>query len=269
MMDARAVCGKNAVGTFPFGSPVLRLVQEDRRPKRVFVLGVYASAVHARWVGPDGKERVKALAVASEPTIFWDGSGASEIIRHIALPTAVGRLEAAEPKLNGASGRSLDEDFLDPLRVGRPDAWLCDLVPYSCSNEQQRDAIQRAYDPVKEAWGLPAISVPAVPPSFADDARRAEVLVEVEEAQPEVIVLLGDQPIRHWLAAYVARRRRLSDFGKTPETYGRLHPMVINEKKYRVLPLAHPRQVGGLGTHSAMWRELHRNWRALVAPGLL
>ena len=34
---------------YPFGEKVHRLVQEDRSPKRVFVLGVYASAVHAKW----------------------------------------------------------------------------------------------------------------------------------------------------------------------------------------------------------------------------
>jgi hypothetical protein len=233
------------------------------------VLGVYASAVHARWLGRDGKERVKALAVASEPTIFWDGSGASELIRNIALPAAAGRLEAAEPKFNGPSGRSLDEDFLAPLRVGRSDAWLCDLVPYSCSNDGQREAVLREYDPMKETWGLAPVSTPIVPSSFADDTRRGEVLGELEEAQPEVIVLLGDKPIRHWLAAYAPRWRRLSDFGKTPNTYGRLHPMTINQKSYMVLPLAHPRQVGALGKHSAKWHELHRSWRMLVAPCLL
>ena len=55
------------IGTFPFGEPVRIVAQEDRTPKRVFVLGVYASAVHARWVGVDGKGIIKALAVASEP----------------------------------------------------------------------------------------------------------------------------------------------------------------------------------------------------------
>jgi hypothetical protein len=34
---------------FPFGETVRPLVQQDRSPKKVFVLGVYASAVHARW----------------------------------------------------------------------------------------------------------------------------------------------------------------------------------------------------------------------------
>jgi hypothetical protein len=32
---------------------------------------VYASAVHGRWINKDGEEPVKALAVASEPEIFW------------------------------------------------------------------------------------------------------------------------------------------------------------------------------------------------------
>ena len=37
-----------------------RLIQEDRTPKKVFVLGVYASAVHARWM-KDGKVKCAAL----------------------------------------------------------------------------------------------------------------------------------------------------------------------------------------------------------------
>jgi hypothetical protein len=36
---------------FPFGEVVRPVVQQDRRAKSVFVLGVYASAVHARWPG--------------------------------------------------------------------------------------------------------------------------------------------------------------------------------------------------------------------------
>ena len=32
---------------FPFGQKLHPLVQEDTSPKKVFVLGVYASAVHA------------------------------------------------------------------------------------------------------------------------------------------------------------------------------------------------------------------------------
>lgn len=35
---------------FPFGEELKPVLQQDRTPKKVFVLGVYASAVHARWV---------------------------------------------------------------------------------------------------------------------------------------------------------------------------------------------------------------------------
>lgn len=54
---------------YPFGQHVQSLVQQDRTPKKVFVLGVYASAVHARWK-KYGKTICPALAVASEPRIF-------------------------------------------------------------------------------------------------------------------------------------------------------------------------------------------------------
>ena len=43
---------------FPFGETVHPLVQQDRGPKKVFVLGVYASAVHARW-RKDWKSRTR------------------------------------------------------------------------------------------------------------------------------------------------------------------------------------------------------------------
>ena len=34
---------------YPFGEELKQVVQQDRTPKKVFVLGVYASAVHAKW----------------------------------------------------------------------------------------------------------------------------------------------------------------------------------------------------------------------------
>ena len=69
---------------FPFGQELHPLVQKDTSPKKVFVLGVYASAVHARWK-KDGQIICQALAVASEPRIFWDGNPeeAKQIITEI------------------------------------------------------------------------------------------------------------------------------------------------------------------------------------------
>ena len=79
---------------YPFGQVVHPLRQQDRTPKKIFVLGVYASAVHARWKR-NGKTECSALAVASEPRIFWDGNieEAKEIIRKISIPISMALLQ--------------------------------------------------------------------------------------------------------------------------------------------------------------------------------
>lgn len=89
---------------YPFGEKVHRLVQEDRSPKRVFVLGVYASEVHAKWK-KGNKIICQALAVASEPRIFWDGNPeeAKRIIDRIQIPAVLGELIPASRQLNGPS----------------------------------------------------------------------------------------------------------------------------------------------------------------------
>src|SRR5437870_1786553 len=101
---------------FPFGQPLQKVEQKNRTKMKAFVLGVYASAVHAKWIGADGKIKVSALAVASEPSIFWAGENAQETISGIEIPMELGRLGVpANPSLNGASGRALDEFYLKPL----------------------------------------------------------------------------------------------------------------------------------------------------------
>lgn len=254
-------------GTYPFGAKLRSVVQQDRGPKRVFVLGVYASAVHAKWIGTAGRVLVRALAVASEPSIFWNGEGADRIIEGIDVPAKAGRLAPADAAHNGPSGRSMDSDFLEPLRITRAEAWLCDLVPHTCLNPKQLVAIDREYEPRRHALGLPAVQLPDVPRSFADDARRSEIVAEIEESQAEVIVLLGDQPIRHFLSHFDRRWHRLSDISEGG--YGRIHRARIAGVERNVLPLAHPRQVAALGTHSKAWRARHVEWIRTNAPTLL
>ncbi|MHC4619376.1 MAG: hypothetical protein ACYTEQ_16645 [Planctomycetota bacterium] len=259
----------NTVGTFPFGQPVRVLVQQDRAPKRAFVLGVYASAVHARWIGEDGKERVKSLAVASEPEIFWRGDGAQEIVQDIPLPEGLGKLAAAERRFNGPSGIALDELILAPLGLTRADAWLCDLVPHSCTNAQQQRAIERAYLPLVQEGRLPPVSVPPVPTRWTDEPRRQAILQEILDSEARVLILLGDVPIRWFLSFHDRRRKRLATFGADPRSYGRLHRLNLPGLEIHVLPLAHPRQAARLGRSSASWYDVHRSWRDSVAPGLL
>jgi len=250
---------------YPFGAALRRVAQADRARKRVFLLGVYASAVHARWVDAKGKTLITALAVASEPYIFWRGDDTERILAGIVVPQGAGALRPASERLNGPSGRALDDGILAPLGLSRSDVWLCDLVPHTCLNPKQKAALEREYLPRMAQHGLPPVTLPEVPKSFADAARRAEVLAELEESDADVVVFLGDEPIRHWLAHYDGRRKKLSAFGD----YGRLHELTLGSRTRQVLPLAHVRQIGALGAHSQRWKAAHAEWAARVAPSLL
>lgn len=245
---------------FPFGSPLRDVEQTDRTPKPVFVLGVYSSAVHARWIGADGKTRVRALAVASEPSIFWRGEGADEIVSAIPIPRGAGSLVPAPAAMNGPSGRSLDGEFLEPLGIDRGSAWLCDLLPHACLNPDQAKALARAYAPLTTSHGLPPVTLPSVPKKFADRARLAAIAAEIAQCRPSIVVTLGDVPLAEFVALFAPQMRTLRTFGAGATQYGRLHDVTIDGVRTRLLPLAHPRQVSGLGRHSPEWRAAHERW---------
>lgn len=246
--------------SFPFGEPVNLVLQPDRTPKRVFVLGVYASAVHARWVDTNQHTRIQALAVASEPYIFWRGENAAEIINRIPIPTELGHLLPALPKLNGPSGIALDELFLHPLGLERDQAWLCDLVPHSCLNPKQKFAIEREYCPLIERYSLPQVTLPPVPKKLADATRVRDILSELEDSNADTIILLGNEPIKWFSSHFAPQWVTLSAFGGDIASYGQLHNITINSKVYQLLPLVHPRQAARLGSHSSAWFEVHQAW---------
>lgn len=246
--------------TFPFGQPVTTVDQKDTKSKKVFVLGVYASAVHAKWLSPRGKTVITALAVASEPYIFWRGDNPEKIISKIKIPTAIGTLVPAAKNLNGPSGNALDDLFLTPLGVTRENSWLCDLVPHSCLNPSQKAALDREYEPLRKKHKLPKVTLPRVPKVLADDKRRAQILKEIKKCDPKTIVLLGNEPIKWFLQHHDPSYTTLSDFGDTPETYGKPHKIKIDDNTYNVIALCHPRQAARLGSHSAKWNELHTKW---------
>jgi hypothetical protein len=246
--------------TFPFGQQVRKVIQQDRTKKRVFVLGVYASAVHAQWIDSNNKSKVKALAVASEPYIFWRGDNADEIIDQIDIPNELGKLIPANEQYNGPSGIALDELILKPLGLTRSDVWLCDLLPHSCVNPSQRKAIINNYEPFVGQYKLPIPSVPEVPGQLTDGKRRAAILEELIESGADTLVLLGDKPIIWFLKYYDQRWKKLSDFSQNEDSYGQLHSTQIKRKTFRILPLAHPRQIAKLGRSSAKWYEYHQTW---------
>ena len=246
---------------FPFGEKLHRLVQEDRTPKKVFVLGVYASAVHARWM-KDGTVICPALAVASEPRIFWDGNEveAREIIGRIKIPAELGTLSPAGKNLNGPSAKVLDEQILAPLGFSRKDAWLCDLLPESRINSGQKKAIERCYNKYIGQYDLKPVTVPERKSKFCDARRAAEILDELKESDARLLVLLGDIPIKQFLKTvadipYSSLQEYVDLYG-----YGNPTDVSIQGKTIKVLPLAHPRQIGALGTHSEKWYRMHQDW---------
>ena len=246
---------------FPFGQKLHPLVQEDRTPKKVFVLGVYASAVHARWK-KDGQIICQALAVASEPRIFWDGNPdeAKQIIQKVAIPPELGSLEPAGRQLNGPSAKVLDENILAPLGFTRKDAWLCDCLPETRINSSQAKVIRERYDPLAEQYGLNPVTIPKRPVTFCDQRRSEEITDELLQSQAELLVLLGDIPIAQYLnkvadVPYSSLSQYADLYG-----YGNATQAVIQGKIFKILPLAHPRQIGALGLHSEKWNAAHRAW---------
>lgn len=246
---------------YPFGEIVHPLVQSDRSPKKIFVLGVYASAVHARW-RKGNKVMSPALAVASEPRIFWDGNPqeAAEIIGRINIPKEMGTLEPAGSHLNGPSAKTLDNNILAPLGFTREDAWLCDLLPETRLNPNQIKVIKKEYEPEAKKYKLNEVNIPPRPSIFCNKARCVEIVTELEESQAETLIPLGDIPIRQFLNQVAdVKFKNLQEYVKL-HGYGHSSPVTINYKTYKVLPLAHPRQIGALGYHSAKWHKLHQKW---------
>lgn len=248
---------------FPFGQELRKVEQKDRSPKKAFVLGVYASAVHARWVDKNGNQVVSALAVASEPEIFWRGDHAENIISGITIPDELGTLTVPkDSRLNGPSGRALDEKFLKPLDLNWSDVWLCDLLPYSRVNENQKKAIDSHYNQeLIQKYKLSPATIPLFDKKELNSApRRTEILQELEDSKAETLILLGDLPIYWFLRYYDKRYSRLAQFVEKDDDYGKPTPFIINGKKYDVIPLCHPRQADRLGASSTHWGQLHDHW---------
>ena len=243
--------------TFPFGQPIVPVKQvDDGLPKKLFILGVYASAVHVKWYGPDGKLYIRAMAVASEPEIFWRGDDeyVRDVIRRINLDPKYGYLEPADRSFNGPSGICLDENYIIPLGLSRNDVWLCDLLPESRKNKSQERALINKYDNFVNI----SYNFPTLPRCIADESRINEIVTELEQSGAKHILLLGDEPIKYFLQRFKSEITKLSSIAR----YGQEIECCINGTCYKVICLAHPRQTARLGKSNLHWWEKHQEWIA-------
>jgi uracil-DNA glycosylase len=249
----------NDLGIFPFGNPVKKVEQKDRIPKKVFVLGVHSSAINVRWITHDEKTFVMALAIDNEPDIYWRGSPAyiNRIINRLNFPEELGSLTPAHKDLNGAEGRALDYNLLEPLGLERKHTWLSNLIPFAIANKSQRKAI-RKYTFFKDKFKLPTptIKPDVIKSKLIDRKRIEEIAEEIKESKAELLITLGDLPLHHFVKYFDKSMSSLSSF----EKYGKLHDVKITDKQMLLLPVVHPRQAGRKGKYSQRWYGYHDYW---------
>ena len=90
--------------------------QADRGPKRVFVLGVQARAVHARWCDWRKADR-QGCGGGLPPCVFWCGDGWKRFSRESHVPPQAGYREPPAGNLDGPSRKSIDEHSLRPFEL--------------------------------------------------------------------------------------------------------------------------------------------------------
>lgn len=250
---------------FPFGERAYESKQISKSPKEVFVLGSYTQAIYAKWLDPNGSLITNAIAVASEPHIFWDGydSKSEEIISRINIPNNLGYLEIADQEYNGQLGRPLDKYYLSPLGFKREDSWLCNLIPYYRLNKQQEEVIDKYYKPKINNYYLPRPSIRKLKLELTNDKRRNGILEELETSKADTIILQGDQPIKWFLDSYIDKPiKNLENFAKS---YGECCEYIINSKKYNIFALFNPKIFSGSGSYSAQCRKTHLEWMKNIA----
>ena len=152
---------------------------------------------------------------------------------------------------------------VDPLGVTREEAWLCYLIPYPCMNSNQEKAVDRCYQPEVSRYRFPKCTVPSITQTkhAFQWNRCTEIMQEIIESHCDTIILLGDLPIKYWLAHHT-KFRKLADFGDTDERYGRMHDIKVNGRDFNILPLVSPQQAGKFGRANKHWYSLHAQWMA-------
>lgn len=248
---------------FPFGRPVRPCPPSASKPKKVFVLGAYPSALHVSWTPPAGSglKRIQAIAVDNEPEPFWNGR--DQAARVDAWKSSVGfRPEwgtvSLAGKLNGSSGEWVDQNVFGALGVARADCWVTDcLDTYRCS-EGLSQRLENTYALAVEKLGLPSADL-EVHPSEAQIVEEAvrlhrdRLMGELAACRPDIVVTLGNAALR--VARELVEGLELRALVADAASYGRVHVAGAQGRPLKVLPLAHP-------AAPAPYQALHTAWAA-------
>jgi hypothetical protein len=252
---------------FPFGQCVKESQPEMASKQKLFILGAYPSALHIVWQPPAPHRRISALAVDNEPEVFWDGCDQEKFIARwmdvVGFESSWGNIGAAG-KLNGSSGRWVNENILIPFHATRADTFLTDCLNTYCSSIAGAGRISDTYTPFAANHALPTAHLPRHPNENeivkeARDLHTARLTREIQAVQPAKIVTLGNAALR------VLRHLLAPTSGPTPHqlspdsvSYGK--PFRINIGGVNGVewwPLAHP-------AAPAAYQEVHQRWKTLL-----
>lgn len=257
--------------SFLFGAPCLPRVTSARGHRPVLILGAYPSALHARWILPDGHGTIEAVAVDNEPVPFWSGN---DLATHVQKWQRRAKWKPEWGELtwplstNGSSGLWVDENVIRVLGVQRSEVWLTDAL----DTYRMSDAIERRLNEIGirrliNGLGIPPAKLRSHPSESAIVTEGLEqqadrIRAEIAECAPDMIVTLGNATLRVLREIYHLHDSVPGKLSSDPSIYGRLYDVHLGEStKARLLPLAHP---GAPRTY----QDAHERWiETVLAKG--
>lgn len=277
-VEIRAPEADQPWGHFPFGQP------NSRRPMRLptsspvqaLVVGVYPSALHMGWSPPtsvdprkpkDRRRRfIGSLAVDVEPVVFWDGLAPTPTTELARWAETVGFAAARHGQIwsgtNGPSGATLVKQYLKPLGLDADRVAFTDVVPWFFVYGSQRAAIAERFAPIAGDLAVHPGSLPPRPNDAqlvriaGSEPRRTTLRREIIEAGAPVVITLGNSALGAVRA--VADSMDGAPNSLSPETYGAIGHLFIDEHGFELLPMVHPGFLSKLGNRPAWQKALDR-----------
>lgn len=286
-----------ADGHFPFGA--VNGPRPARLPSsgvcRQLVIGTYPSALHVSWRVPDylthklpasATGRVASLAVDVEPTVFWDGDGAPDLVDR--WKEAVGFVDGDHPgshghtssATNGPSGTGLKDHYFGALPFGEAETAFIDVYPVyfvkrgSAGRRGQADAIEQEYDAVVDMLAgvtgshsrFVRASLPLRPtstqlPTLAAARFGAWLTGVIADLGPDRIVTLGEEAWQTMgQAGFIHEPVSGSLAHSRHHGYGDTGYLKIAGSVIEWTALAHPGAVRQSAKSPGGWVEVHHHW---------